>query len=196
MIWSETIPQSSLSKIQLSSLTSFIPRSVTQLTMLRIQTVLSISGLIHLKPYTKSLFFSATVVLQMVIAIWMVTHPTLSDGLMLRMKFTMSSIITKQLKALRISLLQKPQHKVSRTQNGALMIFIMRLPKVTSQAGIGLSKLCLKKMPPIINLTSSTSLKSGHTLTTHWSQLVKLLWTATQPIIMLRLNKLLSLHPI
>ncbi len=164
--------------------------------MLRIQTVHSTSGPTPLKHCTRSLSCSVTAELQMVIATWTATHPTLTDGSMLRAKFTMSSITTKLLKALRISLLLKLQHKVWRTLSGAQTTFIMKLQKVTSQAGTGLFKLCQRKMLPTTDLTFSTLLRSGHILTTHSSQSARSLWTATLLTTTLRLSKLLSLHPI
>lgn len=80
MTWLATILQSSSSRTQSSSLTSFTAKRETQRTVSKIQTWLGISGVTVLKLYIRLPFYSQIEVLPMVSDIWMVLVHTLTNG--------------------------------------------------------------------------------------------------------------------
>lgn len=118
--------------------------------------------------------------------------PILSSGLMTREKFTTSNIISRQIKASKISLLKSKIRWCWKTKISLLVIFMKTSKRETIHHGLGTHRSCQRRMLRPTDLTYLILPRFGHTVTTLSKELVKWPWIETQRTITLRLNKLLS----
>lgn len=129
MIWLEIIPPSSSSEIPSSSQILFTPKRNIQLLDMEIQTWDGTFGLSHQNLYIKWWSCSQTEELQMDTGTWMDTLHILTSGSTIKVRHSLSNIISKLTRVLRISLLLNLMRLVERTSiilNKICMIILLK----------------------------------------------------------------------